>query len=63
MVITVMLKEGQFHVRTNFFPSVPHYFSELMAVPVGINYECTLPLMSEKTVRMIFPANAAGQHY
>ena len=49
--------------HTFIFPIVPRYFSELMAVPVGINYECTMPSMSEKTVRMILPADAAGQHY
>jgi hypothetical protein len=49
--------------HTSIFPSVPRYFSELMAVPVDINYECTMPSLSEKTVRMILPADATGQHY
>jgi hypothetical protein len=45
------------------FPIIPRYFSELMAVPLSINHECTMPSMSEKTVRMILPPDAAGQLY
>lgn len=49
--------------HTFIFPIVPCYFSELMAVPVVISYECTMLSMSEKSVSMTFPADAASQHY
>lgn len=49
--------------HTFIFPNVPCYFSELMAVPVIINYECTMLSMSEKSVSMPFQADAASQLY
>ena len=44
-------------------PNVSQYCLELMVAPVGMNSECTMPLMSQKPVGVILPADFAVLKY